>query len=163
MRSKSVTNLLFLHLILLLTGCYRPSITTSVLNQHSYKYYLGIATAFTFQKQSEEILLKHGYKVSHYDNQALFLAIDTDWKDRQLTETERKKSYHESKTKILLTATKDLQSSKDYKQDLYSCYMDVINMCSNNINWIEFYRSPELKLQIDSIAHEIQFEFQNLF
>jgi len=69
-----------------------------------------------------------------------------------------KNKFHKSKTQLLLTATIDRGATSKFTADLFSCYMDVRNLCFNGQNWVDFYRSPEFKADMDLIANDIKDE-----
>jgi len=145
-------------IFILIPSCFSGSVASGELNKNAYRYYLGKVTSFGFQEIAQRILLKHGYVIDQYDNRATYLAIDTHWKIRPLTTTEVKNKFHESKTQLLLTATIDRGATSKFTADLFSCYMDVRNLCFNGQNWVDFYRSPEFKADMDLIANDIKDE-----
>jgi len=153
MRNKLI--ILNIIIIPLLTGC-GFLINKQHINSDTQKYYLGIASTKNFQTFIKNILLENGYYIDEYDQDAYSSNMITKWNVREPFPAELDLGYLDAKSRIMING---LVINNSYSQNggfNYECYLRYRNLVYNGSEYVEFYNSPTLLINIESMVEEIR-------
>ena len=153
MRNKLI--ILNIIIIPLLTGC-GFLINKQPVTSDTQKYYLGTASTKNFQTLIKDILLENGYYIDEYEQDAYSSNMITKWNVREPVPAELDLGYLDAKTRIMING---LVINNSYSQNggfSYECYLKYRNLVYNGSEYVEFYNSPILLGNIESIVKEIR-------
>ena len=153
MRNKLI--ILNIIIILLLTGCGFLINKQSAIGD-SQKYYIGSANTMNYQKVIKDILLKYGYHIDQYEQDAYSSNMITKWNVREPFPAEGDLGHLDAKTRIMING---LVINNSYSKNggfSYECYLRYSNLVFNGSEYVEFKNSPTLISNIESMVEEIR-------
>ena len=142
-------------IISLLTGC-GFLINKQSVNSDRQKYYLGSANTMNYQTIIKDILLEYGYYIDEYEQDAYSSNMITKWNIREPFPAEDDLGYLDAKTRIIINGMVINNSYSKNGGFRYECYLKFINLVYNGSEYIEFYDSPTLNNNIESMVEEIR-------
>tara|TARA_Y100000590_G_scaffold417181_1_gene516652 strand:- start:142 stop:672 length:531 start_codon:yes stop_codon:yes gene_type:complete len=149
--------LIILNIIIipLIAGC-GFLINKQTVNGDSQKYYIGSANTTNYQTVIKDILLKYGYHVDEYEQDAYSSNMITKWNVREPFPAEEDLGHLDAKTRIMING---LVINNSYSRNggfSYECYLRYSNLVFNGSEYVEFYNSPILLNNIESMVEEIR-------
>ncbi len=142
-------------IISLLTGC-GFLINKQSVNSDRQKYYLGSANTMNYQTIIKDILLEYGYYIDEYEQDAFSSNMTTKWNVRDPFPAEEDLGHLDAKTRIVING---LVINNSYSRNggfSYECYLRYSNLVFNGSEYVEFYNSPTLLSNIESMVEEIR-------
>ena len=122
----------------------------------SNSYYIGNATTENYQIVIKDILLQNGYFIDEYEQDAYSSNMITKWKVREPFPEEEALGHLDAKTRIMING---LVINNSYSRNggfSYECYLRYSNLVFNGSEYVEFYNSPILLNNIESMVEEIR-------
>ena len=153
MRNKLI--ILNIIIIPLIAGCGFLINKQSVIGD-SQKYYIGSANTMNYQTVIKDILLEYGYYIDEYEQDAYSSNMITKWNVREPFPAELDLGHLDAKTRIMING---LVINNSYSQNggfNYECYLKYSNLVYNGSEYVEFYNSPILLNNIESMVEEIR-------
>ena len=153
MRNKLI--ILNIIIIPLIAGC-GFLIKKESVSGDSQKYYIGSANTMNYQTVIKDILLEYGYYVDEYEQDAYSSNMITKWNVRDPFPDEQDLGYLDAKTRIMING---LVINNSYSRNggfSYECYLRYSNLVFNGSEYVEFYNSPILLNNIESMVEEIR-------
>ena len=153
MRNKLI--ILNIIIIPLIAGC-GFLIKKESVSGDSQKYYIGSANTMNYQMVIKDILLKYGYHIDQYEQDAYSSNMITKWKVREPFPEEEALGHLDAKTRIMING---LVINNSYSRNggfSYECYLRYSNLVFNGSEYVEFYNSPILLNNIESMVEEIR-------
>ena len=120
------------------------------------KYYLGSANTMNFQTIIKDILLEYGYYIDEYEQDAYSSNMITKWNVREPFLAEEELGNLDAKTRIIING---LVINNSYSKNggfSYECYLKYSNLVYNGIEYVEFYNSPTMLSNIESMVEEMR-------
>ena len=153
MRNKLI--ILNIFIIPLIAGC-GFLINKQSVGGDSQKYYIGSANTMNYQTVIKDILLEYGYHIDEYEQDAYSSNMITKWKVREPFPEEEALGHLDAKTRIMING---LVINNSYSRNggfSYECYLRYSNLVFNGSEYVEFYNSPILLNNIESMVEEIR-------
>ena len=153
MRNKLIV--LNIIIIPLIAGC-GFLIKKESVSGDSQKYYIGSANTMNYQTIIKDILLEYGYHIDEYEQDAYSSNMITKWNVRDPFPGEEDLGHLDAKTRIMING---LVINNSYSRNggfSYECYLRYSNLVFNGTEYVEFYNSPILLNNIESMVEEIR-------